>query len=89
MQSSLAHWSSVQVSLQSLPILEQNTPAQLGVIYKQTEGALNPHIQITRKDVEQDQAQTWALGNTGSGEYTDNTQVIGYCLYTLKQLVSP
>ncbi|CAM9900798.1 unnamed protein product, partial [Bubo scandiacus] len=33
----------VQISLQSLPTLEQiNTPTQLGVICKLTEGALDP-----------------------------------------------
>ncbi|KAK4814248.1 hypothetical protein QYF61_012744, partial [Mycteria americana] len=37
----------VQVPLQSLPTLKQiNTPAQLGVICKLTEGARNPFIQI-------------------------------------------
>ncbi|KAK4819340.1 hypothetical protein QYF61_001232 [Mycteria americana] len=37
----------VQVPLQSLPPLKQiNTPAQLGVICKLTEGALNPFVQI-------------------------------------------
>jgi len=42
----------VQFPLQSLPVLEQiNTPTQLGVICKLTEGALNPLIQIFDKDV--------------------------------------
>ncbi|KAK4826284.1 LOW QUALITY PROTEIN: hypothetical protein QYF61_007131 [Mycteria americana] len=41
----------VQVPLQSLPTLKQvNTPAQLGVICKLAEGALNPFIQIIDKD---------------------------------------
>ncbi|KAK4814832.1 hypothetical protein QYF61_027805 [Mycteria americana] len=41
----------VQVPLQSLPTLKQiNTPAQLGVACKFTEGALNPLIQIIDKD---------------------------------------
>jgi len=36
----------VQIPLQSLPTLQQiNTPAQLGVNCKLTEGALNPVIQ--------------------------------------------
>jgi len=37
----------VQIPLQSLPTLKQiNTLAQLGVICKLTEGALNPLIQL-------------------------------------------
>ncbi|KAK4815740.1 hypothetical protein QYF61_006778 [Mycteria americana] len=45
----------VQVPLQSLPTLKQiNTPAQLGVICKLTEGALNPLIQIIDKDIKQE-----------------------------------
>ncbi|KAK4824881.1 hypothetical protein QYF61_021088 [Mycteria americana] len=41
----------VQVPLQSLPTLKQiNTPAQLGVICKLAEGALNPFVQIIDKD---------------------------------------
>ena len=49
---------SVQIPLQSLPVLEQtDTPAQLGVICKLTEGALSPLIQITDKDVKQDRTQ--------------------------------
>ncbi|KAK4811468.1 hypothetical protein QYF61_010347 [Mycteria americana] len=48
----------VQVPLQSLPTLEQiNTPAQLGVICKLTEGALNPLIQVIDKDIKQDWPQ--------------------------------
>jgi len=44
----------VQIPLQSLPTLEQiNTPTQLGVICRFTEGALNPLIQIIDKDVKQ------------------------------------
>jgi len=43
---------TVQIPLQSLPTLEQiHTPAQLGVICRVTEGALNPLIQIIDKDV--------------------------------------
>ncbi|KAK4811103.1 hypothetical protein QYF61_016389 [Mycteria americana] len=42
----------VQVPLQSLPTLKQiNTPAQLGVICKLTEGALDPFVQIIDKDI--------------------------------------
>ncbi|GAB0186435.1 hypothetical protein GRJ2_001108800 [Grus japonensis] len=42
----------VQIPLQSLPTLKQiNTPAQLGVTCKLTEGALNPLIQIIDKDI--------------------------------------
>ncbi|KAK4819021.1 hypothetical protein QYF61_024137 [Mycteria americana] len=55
----------VQVPLQSLPALQQiNTPAQLGVICKLTEGALDPFIQIIDKDIKQDWPQHRALGNT-------------------------
>ena len=45
----------VQIPLQSLPTLKQiDTPTQLGVICKLSEGALNPLIQIVDKDVKQD-----------------------------------
>ncbi|KAK4811007.1 hypothetical protein QYF61_015711 [Mycteria americana] len=55
----------VQVPLQSLPTLQQiNTPTQLGVICKLTEGALNPFVQIIDKDIKQDWPQHRALGNT-------------------------
>ncbi|KAK4824593.1 hypothetical protein QYF61_016838 [Mycteria americana] len=55
----------VQVPLQSLPTLKQiNTPAQLGVICKLTEGALDPFIQIIDKDIKQNWLQHRALGNT-------------------------
>ena len=55
----------VQIPLQSLPALKQiNTPPQLGVICKLTEGALNPLIQIIDKDIKQNWPQYWALGNT-------------------------
>ncbi|KAK4820738.1 hypothetical protein QYF61_004419 [Mycteria americana] len=55
----------VQVPLQSLPPLKQiNTPAQLGVVCKLTEGALDPFIQIIDKDIKQDWPQHRALGNT-------------------------
>ncbi|KAK4815935.1 hypothetical protein QYF61_010192 [Mycteria americana] len=55
----------VQVPLQSIPTLMQiNTPAQLGVICKLTEGALNPLIQIIDKDIKQNWPQHRALGNT-------------------------
>ncbi|KAK4824589.1 hypothetical protein QYF61_016834 [Mycteria americana] len=48
----------VQVPLQSLPTLKQiNTPAQLGVICKFTEGALDPLVQIIDKDVKQNWPQ--------------------------------
>jgi len=49
---------SVQIPLQSCPILQQiDTPTQLGVICKLTEGALNPLIQIIDKDVKPDRTQ--------------------------------
>ncbi|KAK4812332.1 hypothetical protein QYF61_017109 [Mycteria americana] len=55
----------VQVPLQSLPPLQQiNTPTQLGVVCKLTEGALDPLIQIIDKDVKQNWPQHRALGNT-------------------------
>ncbi|KAK4820567.1 hypothetical protein QYF61_001630 [Mycteria americana] len=55
----------VQVPLWSLPPLQQiNTPTQLGVICKLTEGALDPFIQIIDKDIKQNWPQHRALGNT-------------------------
>ncbi|KAK4814531.1 hypothetical protein QYF61_022020 [Mycteria americana] len=55
----------VQVPLQSLPPLKQiNTPTQLGVICKLTEGALDPLVQIIDKDIKQNWPQHRALGNT-------------------------
>ena len=54
----------VQIPLQSLPTLEQvDTPAQVGVICKLPEGALDPLIQITDKDVQQNCPWYWALGS--------------------------
>ncbi|KAK4832899.1 hypothetical protein QYF61_026542 [Mycteria americana] len=48
----------VQPPLQSLPTLKQiNTPAQLRVICKLTEGALHPLIQIIDKDMKQNWPQ--------------------------------
>ncbi|KAK4825177.1 hypothetical protein QYF61_024657 [Mycteria americana] len=48
----------VQIPLQSLPPLKQiNTPTQLGVIRKLTEGALDPLVQIIDKDIKQDWPQ--------------------------------
>ncbi|KAK4823942.1 hypothetical protein QYF61_008328 [Mycteria americana] len=48
----------VQIPLQSLPTLKQiNTPTQLGVICKLTEGALNPLVQIIDKDIKQNWPQ--------------------------------
>ncbi|KAK4821246.1 hypothetical protein QYF61_016545 [Mycteria americana] len=55
----------VQIPLQSLPTLKHiNTPTQLGVIRKLTEGALDAFIQIIDKDVKQNWPQHRALGNT-------------------------
>ncbi|KAK4823866.1 hypothetical protein QYF61_007622 [Mycteria americana] len=49
----------------SLPTLKQiNTPTQLGVICKLTEGALDPLIQVIDKDIKQNWPQHRALGNT-------------------------
>ncbi|KAK4814519.1 hypothetical protein QYF61_021620 [Mycteria americana] len=48
----------VQVPLQTLPTLKKiNTPTQLGVICKLTEGTLNPLVQIIDKDIKQDWPQ--------------------------------
>ncbi|KAK4816696.1 LOW QUALITY PROTEIN: hypothetical protein QYF61_020580 [Mycteria americana] len=50
---------------ESLPTLQQiNTPAQLGVICKLTEGALDHFVQIIDKDIKQNWPQHRALGNT-------------------------
>ncbi|KAK4826688.1 hypothetical protein QYF61_010697 [Mycteria americana] len=55
------------VVTQSLPTLKQiNTPIQLGVICKLTEGALDPFAQIIDKDIKQNWPQHKALGNTAS-----------------------
>ncbi|KAK4827151.1 hypothetical protein QYF61_015105 [Mycteria americana] len=55
----------VQLPLQSLPPLKQiNAPAQLVVICKLTEGALDPLVQVIDKDVKQNWPQHRALGNT-------------------------
>ncbi|KAK4826394.1 hypothetical protein QYF61_008065 [Mycteria americana] len=55
----------VQVPLQSLPTLKQiNTPTQIGVVCKLTEGALGPFVQIIDKDIKQNGPQHRALGNT-------------------------
>jgi len=48
----------VQIPLQSLTTLKEiDTPTQLGVICKLTEGALNPLIQIIDKEIKQNQTQ--------------------------------
>jgi len=48
----------VQIPLQSLHSLKQiNTPTQLGITCRLTEGALHPLIQITDIDVKQDCTQ--------------------------------
>ncbi|KAK4817679.1 hypothetical protein QYF61_024908 [Mycteria americana] len=75
----------VQVPLQSLPTLKQiNTPTQLGVICKLTEGALDPFVQIIDKDIKQNWPQHRALGNTacdrpptGSKEETEVSRSSG------------
>ena len=55
----------VQIPLQSLPTIKQiNTPTQLDVICKLSEGALDPLIQIIYKDIKQNWPQYRALGNT-------------------------
>ncbi|KAK4823558.1 hypothetical protein QYF61_003302 [Mycteria americana] len=53
----------VQVPLQSLPTLKQiNTPTQLGVICKLTDGAINPFVQIIDKDIKQNWPPTEPWG---------------------------
>ncbi|KAK4816158.1 hypothetical protein QYF61_011540 [Mycteria americana] len=48
----------VQVPLQSLPALKQiNTPTQLGVVCKLSEGALDPLVQIIDRDIKQNWPQ--------------------------------
>ncbi|KAK4819146.1 hypothetical protein QYF61_025826 [Mycteria americana] len=55
----------LNTAFESLPTHKQiNTPAQLVVICKLTEGALDPFIQIIDKDVKQNWPQHRALGNT-------------------------
>ncbi|KAJ7413562.1 hypothetical protein BTVI_42994 [Pitangus sulphuratus] len=62
-----------QAPLQSLPTLQQiNTPAQLGVVCKLMEGALNPLVQVTDKDIKQSRSQFLqknAVGNDIKGFY--------------------
>ncbi|KAK4822635.1 hypothetical protein QYF61_018587 [Mycteria americana] len=59
----------VQVPLQSLPALQQiNTPTQLGVICKLTEGALDPLVQIIDKGIKHNWPQHRALV-TSPGEH--------------------
>ncbi|KAJ7410366.1 integral membrane protein dgcr2 idd [Pitangus sulphuratus] len=44
----------VQIPLQTLPALQQtNTPTRLGVIWKLTEGTLDPLVLIIDKDIKQ------------------------------------
>ncbi|GAB0208382.1 hypothetical protein GRJ2_003303900 [Grus japonensis] len=51
----------VQIPLQSLPTLKQiDTPTQLGVICKLTEGALNPLIQIIDEDIKENDTAQYA-----------------------------
>ncbi|KAK4832512.1 hypothetical protein QYF61_023577 [Mycteria americana] len=57
----------VQIPLQSLPPLKQiNTPTQLGVICKLTEGAFDPLIQIIDKDKPMDTDSQLLLNNPSS-----------------------
>ncbi|KAK4825928.1 hypothetical protein QYF61_003423 [Mycteria americana] len=46
------------------PVQQINTPTQLGVICKLTEGVLDPFVQIIDKDIKQNWPQHRALGNT-------------------------
>ncbi|KAK4822308.1 hypothetical protein QYF61_013007 [Mycteria americana] len=56
---------TLNTAFESLPALQQiNTPTQLGVICKLTEGALDPFVQIIDKDIKQNWPQHRALGNT-------------------------
>lgn len=51
----------MQIPLQSLPTLKEiNTPAQLGIIYKLAESALDSLISIIDKDIKQN-AFSWNL----------------------------
>ncbi|KAK4823254.1 hypothetical protein QYF61_000221 [Mycteria americana] len=52
------------VALHGVAVAQINTPAQLGVICKLTEGTLNPLVQIIDKDIKQDWPQHRPLGNT-------------------------
>ncbi|KAK4806753.1 hypothetical protein QYF61_005549 [Mycteria americana] len=55
----LAH---IQAAVNKHPQI--NTPTQLGVVCKLTEGALDPFVQIIDKDIKQNWPQHRALGNT-------------------------
>ncbi|KAK4821075.1 hypothetical protein QYF61_012417 [Mycteria americana] len=51
-------WANEHGTEWNLPTLQQiNTPTQLGVVCKLTEGALNPLVQITDKDIKQNWPQ--------------------------------
>uniref|UniRef100_A0A8B9G1P6 RNA helicase n=1 Tax=Amazona collaria TaxID=241587 RepID=A0A8B9G1P6_9PSIT len=55
----------VKVPLDGIPSLQCiNRTTQLGVIGKLAEGALNPTVHVTHKDVEQDRSQHRSLGDT-------------------------
>ncbi|KAK4817687.1 hypothetical protein QYF61_025779 [Mycteria americana] len=78
----------VQVPLQRLPPLKQiNTPTQLGVICKLTEGALDPFIQIIDKDIKQNWPQHRALGNTACDR--PPTGVNSFHHHSLGQAIQP
>ncbi|KAK4811944.1 hypothetical protein QYF61_021175 [Mycteria americana] len=63
----------VQVPLQSLPALQQiNAPAQLGVICKLTEGALDPLIQIIDKELG---AEIPAKSSCGTGSSSETLRI--------------
>ncbi|KAK4822830.1 hypothetical protein QYF61_020124 [Mycteria americana] len=55
---------SIQPVQSLAPLKQINTPAQLGVVCKLTEGALDPFVQIIDKDIKQNWPQHRALGNT-------------------------
>ncbi|KAK4827071.1 hypothetical protein QYF61_014145 [Mycteria americana] len=52
------------VAMHGVIVTQINTPTQLGVICKLTEGALDPFVQIIDKDIKQNWPQHRALGNT-------------------------
>ncbi|KAK4818866.1 hypothetical protein QYF61_020085 [Mycteria americana] len=80
----------IQIPLQSLPTLQQiNTPAQLGVICKLTEGALNPFVQIIDKDIKQNWPQHRPLGDTTCDQPPTGYNATGYHHHSLGPAIQP
>ncbi|KAK4818164.1 hypothetical protein QYF61_007606 [Mycteria americana] len=64
---------------QSLPTLKQiNIPAQLAVVCKLTEGALDPLVQVIDKDIKRNWPQHRALGNTACDRLPSGVNSIHY-----------